>query len=130
MADHSKLIELYQRMAEHTAPRCGSDRCRPYKPGGCCSREYCQMALEFARDERGVDLTPLWDENSPGAPFSRGGPCVVAPHLRPVCTMHVCVINNLGYDWSDPNWSDRYFELREQIDEVELQLALEAASDA
>ena len=42
--------------------------------------------------------------------------CVVNPYLRPICTVHVCCITNLGYKRDDPTWTDRYFKLREEIE--------------
>jgi hypothetical protein len=53
-------------------------------------------------------------------PFMGPTGCVVAPHLRPICTVHTCDINGMGFKrgpGSGP-WTKRYFELREQIEDA------------
>ena len=103
--------ELYQQMADLTAPKCASS-CRI--PRSCCSIEYCQMAWAEGKKD-GVDY-PVFD-----GPVPHLGPkgCVVAPHHRPLCTLHVCSIAALGFD-PDKQFDEAYFDLREKIDQVEL----------
>lgn len=45
--------------------------------------------------------------------------CKLAPHMRPLCTLHVCSINSLGFDPRDPEFTQKYFELREKIETIE-----------
>ena len=108
------LIVLFQEMYELTRPEC--DRCRV--PRSCCDAMYCGCAEEYAREEWGVDLTPLKTDH-PTLPFMGEAGCVVLPHLRPLCTFHVCSIHDLGIKPGDPGWTEKYFELRERINEVE-----------
>jgi hypothetical protein len=79
---------------------------------------YCGCAEDYARDEWGVDLTPLKTDH-PTLPFMSETGCVVSPHLRPLCTLHTCDMNGLGFKKNDFEWTDKYFKLREQIDELE-----------
>ena len=55
--------------------------------------------------------------------------CIVAPHLRPICTVHACCINSIGYKRGDMEWTNRYFELRARIDELEANLPVPVWED-
>ena len=76
--------DIFAQLADHTRPACAS--CRV--PYACCSAQQCQETARIARDDLGADLTHL----ATGHPLPFMGPegCVVAPHLRPICTVHVC----------------------------------------
>lgn len=114
-----RLTVLFQEMAEHTKPECGS--CRV--PHSCCDSDYCQSAQEYAQEEWGVDLEPLKNPNNSKVPFlGDDNRCRVAPHFRPLCTLHTCAVNGLGAKPNDESWNKRYFELREEIEELEWQL--------
>jgi hypothetical protein len=76
------------------------------------------MAEDFAREEWGIDLTSL-RTNHPKLPFMGDSGCVVPAHLRPLCTLHVCSINNIGIKATDMEWTNKYFELRDQINDLE-----------
>lgn len=73
------------------------------------------MAIEIAREwgtklETTDHLTlPLMGKNG----------CTAAPHFRPLCTLHTCRINALGFEPSDPEWTKKYFALREQLAEMD-----------
>lgn len=110
----NQLATLFQQMYEMTNPECRECRI----PLSCCDAMYCDCAEEYARDEWGVDLTPLKTDH-PKLPFMGPNGCTVPAHLRPICTLHVCSINNIGIKPGDPEWTDKYFELREKIDELE-----------
>ena len=103
-----KLIPLMQQMADLTLLECR--RCRV--PLSCCSPEYCEMAIQYAKEEWGIKLEPTGHERLPLM-----GPmgCIAAPHLRPLCTLHTCRINGVGTS-GDLEWDRRYFKLREKID--------------
>lgn len=56
--------------------------------------------------------------------------CVVAPHLRPLCTVHVCSMNAMGILYTktgegmfdrvvDAKATKKYFELRKDIEHME-----------
>jgi hypothetical protein len=79
---------------------------------------YCGCAEEYARDEWGVDLTPL-KTGHPTLPFMGDSGCVVPVHLRPLCTIHTCEIAANGFKRGDTEWTEKYFELRERIEELE-----------
>lgn len=102
------IPELYQLMHEHTLAEC--KKCRV--PLSCCSPEYCEMAIDIAKEE-GVELART---DHPRLPLMGKDGCTAAPHFRPLCTLHTCRINNLGTS-GNQEWDDRYFELREQIEE-------------
>ena len=42
--------------------------------------------------------------------------CVVPPHFRPLCTLHVCSINGMGFKPGDAKWTKQYFGLRAKIE--------------
>jgi len=115
------LRTLWQQMADHTRPVCMSggggalaERARGdcMRPGSCCSPEYCEMAIEIAK-EQGEELIPTGHGNLPLM-----GPlgCVAPPHIRPLCTFHVCCISSLGFRPNEEEWTREYFRIREQIE--------------
>lgn len=107
------LEELYQEMADMTKPECG--KCN--LPHSCCDEMYCDIAEKTAA-ERGITLKRL--NNHPNKPFflDKDNNCIVPPHLRSMCTFHTCKINNMGTS-GDPEWDEKYFKLREEIDNLE-----------
>lgn len=107
-----QLIDAYNRMYLLTNEVC-SKQCRA--PLSCCSPEYCELTIEHARGSWGVEL-----KRTGHATLPLMGPtgCTVAPHLRPLCTLHACPINGLG-TFKDQAKDDAYFELRAKIDELE-----------
>lgn len=104
-----ELIRLFRKMADLTEPECASV-CK--LPRSCCSPEYCDMAEETARDH-GVVLTPT---DHPTLKFMTPTGCIVEPHWRPLCTLHTCAFNNMGFKLNDEAWNKKYFKLREKID--------------
>lgn len=111
---NDQLVVLYQKMYELTSPECR--KCRV--PLSCCDSMYCGCAEDYAKEDWGVDLTPLKTDH-PTLPFMGPDGCVVEPHLRPLCTFHTCDINGLGFKKGDQEWTNKYFELRGQIEEIE-----------
>lgn len=105
-----ELVSLYKEMYELTVTECAS--CRV--PHSCCSPEYCDMAADIAHEQWDVDLEPL-RTGHPMLPFMGKSGCVVAPHLRPLCTLHTCDMNGLGYKRDNPEWTARYDALRNRI---------------
>lgn len=103
-------IELWQEMADMTLAKCRAT-CKIL--GSCCSEEYCSMAKSIAA-EHGVKLL----ETGGKIPFlDSDGRCIVPPHLRPLCSLHQCKINGLGFDPKDPEWTEQYFNLRSKLNE-------------
>lgn len=107
-----QLIELYKQIAAHTLPEC-ANTCRV--PYSCCSPEYCHMAIEHAKNRWGVELPIVGDK----LPLMGSDGCTAAPHLRPLCTLHTCQVNSMGCKLGDMAWTERYFELRDEIEELE-----------
>jgi hypothetical protein len=110
-----KLIRLFREMADLTAPECES-ACKV--PHSCCSPEYCDMAEELAH-KHGI---PLAHTAHPTLKFmgvdanGKATGCIVDPHWRPLCTLHTCDVNGLGFKRGDDVWNNRYFKLRTAID--------------
>ncbi len=104
-----ELITLSQKMFDLTKGEC--TRCP--KPHSCCDAVYCQAAANYAKGTWGIDLPKT---NHPTLPFMGPQGCTVPPHLRPICTVHTCEVSSLGFKRGDPEWTKRYFELREAID--------------
>ena len=106
------LIQLYQRMADLTLPECQTCPI----PLRCCDATYCTLAMAWASSRWGVTLERT---AHPTLPLMGPEGCTAAPHLRPLCTLHTCYVNNLGYKPDDPVWTERYFALREDIEREE-----------
>lgn len=111
----SELVPLYNEMADLTLPKC--EQCR--MPLSCCSPEYCEMTIECAQNRWGVELKRT---NHPKLPLMGEKGCIADPHFRVLCTLHVCSINSIGCDIKDLPWTEKYFELRGQINEVEYRI--------
>ena len=116
MSIQDELKVLYAQMSEHTLPECQST-CRA--PMACCSPEYCDEAIRWAKRRWGVKLEPT---SHPRLPLMGESGCIAAPHLRPTSSVHTCQVNSFGFKPGDPEWTDRYFELRDAIDEKEYEL--------
>lgn len=78
---------------------------------------YCHMAEEYSL-EKGYELPPKTDH--PRLPYMGESGCILAPYMRPICAVHVCSINGLGFDPKDPKFTADYFELREKIEAIEM----------
>lgn len=118
------LTKLYAAMAAHTAPECGKT-CGTRTQYRCCDPMYCEMAIEWAKDRYGVTLEPTGHHS---LPLMGADGCSVAPHYRPLCTLHQCDIGALGFLKSDPMgpWTKRYFALRDKINDAEAKASEEA----
>ena len=110
------LIALYASLAAHTEPECAT-ACR--RPLSCCEAMYCELAVDFAQRYWRVDLQPGWH---PALPLMGTDGCTAAPHLRPICTAHTCDVCEHGAKPGDEAWTKRYRELRDAIEELELDL--------
>ncbi len=114
MSKQDIVKNVFRRMAEHTQPVCESG-CRV--PQSCCSPEYCLMAIEIASENWGIDLEPLRTDH-PTLPFMGSKGCVIEPHFRPDCTLHVCCINSMALRPGYPKWTKKYFKLWDEINEL------------
>lgn len=74
----------------------------------CCDATACENARKWAA-LKGVTLQ---DTGHPTLPFMGPQGCVLAPELKPLCTMHVCPDSRL-------HSAPRYLELRQTIEELE-----------
>ena len=106
------LIKLYQQLAGLTNAECR--KCPA--PLSCCDADYCDMAIAYAKDSWGVDIVAT---DHFKFPCMGSDGCTVAPHLRPLCTFHACEISSLGFKKNDPEWTKKYWELRNEIDTLE-----------
>src|ERR1051326_5639222 len=97
-----RLVALYKEMADMTLPKC--KQCRV--PLSCCSAEYCEHVIKFAKEQWGVTLERT---SHPKLPLMGPTGCIAAPHLRPSCSLHTCKVNGLGFEPNDPEWNKRYF---------------------
>ena len=107
VSDEEKLKQKYVEMAKLTRPKCGECRC----PLSCCSPEYCNVARAYARDEWGVELEESGHKNTKDLPFMGPDGCIVEPHLRPLCTVHVCEQHYM----KSLEFHDTYFALRDEL---------------
>lgn len=110
-----RLVDLYREMADMTKPECAA--CPV--PLSCCGKAYCDLTARFAKDNWGVTLQPTGHKT---LPFMGPNGCTVAPHLRPICSIHTCHINALGFKPNDSAWTKRYFRLRSALELLEFEL--------
>jgi hypothetical protein len=111
-----KLIQLYRDIAEHTRSAC-KRTCK--FEGRCvdCSDLYGAQAEQF--------MLTFWKEIPPQhtgsdrCRFLGADGCILAPHFRPICSIHHCSINSLGFLPGDPGWTKRYFRIRERVDQMQ-----------
>ena len=110
-----RLVELYAEMSAITSPvcakQCTQDRDKPTR---CCERKYCELARQFAKERYGLELE---ETGHPELPFMGSSGCTIAPHLRPICTLHACPISyapvsNID---NDSKRTQEYFNLRHKI---------------
>lgn len=114
-----RLAELYQQMADFTKPKCGNGcGSRMGKVGHCCEEFYCAVAMQAAKEDWGLELQPTGHATLPMMALDGTG-CIAPPHVRPMCTLHVCQINSLGVLRDDVPWTKEYFKLRDALNEQE-----------
>lgn len=100
-------VELWQKMADMTHEKCVKT-CRSI--GQCCRPDYCEMAAANMREAgHPFPLMPF------GKTFVVDGKCIVPPHFRPLCSLQQCKISGLGCDPKDMEWTEAYFELRDEL---------------
>ena len=108
----SELESLYLEISELTLSECKKN-CN--RLGSCCEPMYCELAMLTAKDA-GVTLEPTTNK----LPMFDGEQCIAPPYFRKLCSAHNCDINAVGaFRYSNAS-TDRYFELRERIDILEL----------
>ena len=103
----SELKEVFAELAEHTRPKCAS--CRV--PHACCTAAQCEMTKQIALEEFGVELEYT---DHPTLPFMTPSGCAVEPHLRPICSVHVCD-QHFG---KDEAWEAKYWALRQRAEDA------------
>lgn len=113
MTRYEQMVEAYQKMYLHTKDECANCSL----PHTCCSVEYCDLAEQRAKTF-GIHLHKT---GHPRLPYMGPQGCVVKPYLRPLCTLHTCDMNGLGFKKKDKEmkWTDEYFRLRDLIVETE-----------
>lgn len=116
MQPDQHLVDTFQKLADFTAPKCVS--CR--SPFVCCTAQQCADTKAFAKDTFGIELV----ETGGILPFLGPSGCIVAPHLRPICSVHVCESH-----LDDSEWSEQYFELREEAGEALLDAVEQAGGE-
>lgn len=106
-----RLQALYQKMYEITGAKCK-------KCGMCCNPSQCADIKRFA-EMVGREIPPLPENSS----YLGEAGCILEPHQRPICTVHHCEIASLGVFRGDGEATRTYFNVRNQIDELEWKLA-------
>lgn len=109
----NELTKLYQSLYELTQPVCQT-KCS--LPQSCCSPEYCEFAIKWAKAAWGKELERT---DHPRLPLMGPHGCTAMPFARPMCTAHVCemTLYKQGKDY----WK-RYWDLRNQINDIEWQV--------
>ena len=99
-----KLKNLYKKMYKLTQEKCSS--CNPT----CCNDNQCDFTKQIAKETWGVD--------SGKAPYMTDSGCSIDPHLRQLCTLHICEKHYM----LDPVFNKRYFKLRDKITILEFEV--------
>lgn len=105
MKPSQEYIDAFQEVADLTAPKCAG--CRA--PFACCSKGQCEDTKAFALEHFGISL----EETGGALPFLGDSGCVVPPHLRPLCAVHVCEMH-----LENPEFLETYMAARDRADEV------------
>ena len=116
---NDRLIVLYQDISDHSRPVCsGEVEGGCMVPYSCCDKSVCLLVIEQAKWDWNVELPQTGH-----AEYPLMGPdgCTAPPHMRPLCSMHVCCINGNGFKNNDPKWTGRYYELRDEIERLEFE---------
>lgn len=100
----------FQQMADFTLGVCATS-CK--KIGSCCSIEYCEQAMETGK-EQGVNYEPTGNKKLPMLDTTTNT-CIVAPHHRPLCTLHQCDIEAFGFIRNDQKATMTYYRMRESL---------------
>lgn len=106
------LKVLMKEMAELTLPEC-RDVC--IIPLSCCDKMYCEIALHYAKRTYNIELKPT---SHPTLPFMSKSGCIVEPHMRPMCTVHTCAVQSIGWKINNNEWNETYWLLRNRIDDL------------
>lgn len=115
-----RLIAAYEEISKLTRSLCDT-KCKLAALDSqgcfrCCSPEYCNLAKQMARSMWDTELEPT---DHPTLPFMGPKGCTIAPHLRPLCTLHLCC----EFEVMVPSEvSSQYWKLREEIDTLETTL--------
>jgi hypothetical protein len=119
-----RLVVLYQNVADLTKDQCriSGSTCKAEVP--CCRAVHCEEAIRYAAAYWNVTLVPTGHDS---LPLMGGTGCVAAPHLRPICSIHHCEISSVGVFVAAPPYvTDRYFELRDQIEDLDYEVLEDA----
>ena len=108
-----ELKEAYNEMYELTKTECSNCRI----PHGCCDDLYGHLAEERIK-ELG-EVAPSKEEGTRCRFLKKDNGCTLQPHQRPLCTLHTCDINSIGYKRNDAKWTNKYFKLRDRIELLE-----------
>jgi len=115
---NARLIQLYAEIAAHSQVMCCGAHpqgCRV--PHSCCDRSVCLLVIEEAKWNWN---TVLLQTDHPKYPLMKAdGSCSAPPHMRPLCSVHVCCISSFGRHPTDNAWTARYWLLRNEIEELE-----------
>jgi hypothetical protein len=103
----SEIETLYNKISELTRPKCAT--CNV--PYGCCAKEHCDFAAMMLR-EKGIEPPAATGHK---LPFMGPSGCILPPHHRPICAVHVCD----KQVYSSTKFCNKYMKLREQISELE-----------
>lgn len=114
-----KLIALYERMSALTYDKCNK-RCKTSSKTRCCDEFHCNFTKDYALETYNINLEPLTDGILPF--LDKNNRCVVAPYLRPLCTINDCQIGSLGFDPTDEDYTQIYFKLREEISALSFEI--------
>jgi len=109
VGDNMGLKDLFEQMHQHTLPECA--KC--ITPYSCCQKQYCDLALKYTKDVYKIDLTDQIVNDK--VPFLSPTGCVLPPHYKPICSIHTCEISSFGQKRGDPEWTEKYYELRTRI---------------
>jgi hypothetical protein len=117
---NERLVRLYADIAAHGYTLCSGQHEKPCKlPHSCCDPGVCDLVIEQAKWDWDVEMPRTGHPKYPL--MNPDGSCSAPPHMRPLCALHCCCIAAFGFHPTDHEWTERYFELRNEINNLEFE---------
>jgi hypothetical protein len=116
-----QLVSLYRDLSEMTKSKCDACPSAKTEPYRCCHKWACDLVKEYASWHWNTELHPT---GNPDIPFMGPNGCIVPAHMRPMCTSHVCSID----DAADPDWKESYLKIKQAIADLEISRQLRVSS--
>lgn len=123
-ADIQRCMAAATELHAVTREECDT-QCRSLSPYKCCSPEYCDMVLVYAKH---LGIEPPPETGHPTLKFMGADGCVAPLWMRGPCTAHACALGTYGSSMP-PGWMDRWYAAHEKLNNALEALAWQAGHD-